>query len=61
MKLAAKLQLAPTGEEQAKALLDTLERSSAVGNAIERGNEAGATRRYDLQNLLYFDTSGTLT
>jgi putative transposase len=57
MKLVANLQLTPTKKEQAKALLDTLERCNAACNAIsQRGYETGATRKYDLQKLLYFDT-----
>lgn len=56
MKLVANLQLEPMSADQAKALLGTLERSNAACNAIsQRGHEAGAARKYDLQSLLYFD------
>jgi putative transposase len=56
MKLVG-LQLTPTAKEQSKLLLDTLERSNAASNVIsQRSSEAGATRKYNLQNLLYFDT-----
>jgi IS605 OrfB family transposase len=55
MKLVANIQLKPT-TTQAKSLRDTLERCNAACNAIsQRGFEAGKTRKYDLQNLLYRD------
>jgi len=55
MKLVANIQQKPT-TTQANSLRDTLERCNAACNAIsQRGFEAGKTRKYDLQNLLYRD------
>jgi hypothetical protein len=43
-------------KEQAKVLLDTLERGDAACDAIsQRGHEGGAIGKCDLRNLPYFD------
>ena len=55
MKLVANIQLKPT-KEQARALRVTVERCNAACNAISaRGYEAGKTRKYDMQQMLYRD------